>query len=81
MLHHNDGPAHALLIIRSYLAKHPTSVVPYPPYYLDLAPTDLFLFPKLKTTLKGHYFQTIEEVQENVTNPMNSLRTCSVQWT
>jgi hypothetical protein len=28
--------------------------------------TDFFLFPKLKTTLKVHHFQTIEEIQENV---------------
>ena len=39
--------------------------VPYPPYSLDLAPADFFLFPKLKTTLKGCHFQTIEETQEN----------------
>jgi hypothetical protein len=32
----------------------------------DLAPTYFFLFPKLKTTLKGRRFQTIEEIQENV---------------
>jgi hypothetical protein len=30
------------------------------PYSPDLAPADFFLFPKLKTTLKGHRFQTIE---------------------
>jgi hypothetical protein len=31
----------------------------------DLASADLFLLPRLKTTLKGRRFQTIEEVQEN----------------
>jgi hypothetical protein len=46
---------------------------------LDLAPADFFLFPKLKITLKGHRFQTLEEIQENVTNPTNSLCTCSLQ--
>jgi hypothetical protein len=33
--------------------------VPHPPYSPDLAPADFFLFPKLKTTLKGRHFQTI----------------------
>jgi len=52
MLHHDNALAHASLLIRGYLAKHQTSVVPYPPYSPDLAPAGFFLFPKLKTTLK-----------------------------
>ena len=52
MLHHDNAPAHASLLIRSYLAKHQTSVVLQPPYSADLAPANLFLFPKLKSTLK-----------------------------
>jgi transposase len=62
MLHHDN----ASLLIRSYLAKHQTSVVPHPPYSPDLAQADFFLFPKLKTTLKGRHFQTREEIEENV---------------
>ena len=65
MLHHDNAPAHASLLIRSYLAKHQTSVVPHPPYSPDLAPAEFFPFPKLKTNLKGRRFQTIEEIQEN----------------
>ena len=66
MLHHDNVPAHASLLIHSYLAKHQTSVVPHPLYSPDIAPADFFLFPKPKTTLKGCRFQTIEEIQENV---------------
>jgi transposase len=76
MLHHDNAPANASLLIRSYLAEHQTTVVPHPPYSSDLAPADFFLFPTLKTTLKGRHFQTIEEIQEN---PTNSLCMCSVQ--
>jgi len=65
MLHHDNAPAHASLLIRCYLAKHQTSVVTHPPYSPDLPPADFFLFPKLKTTLKGRRFQTIEEIQAN----------------
>ena len=39
--------------------------MPHPPYSPDLAPADFFVFSKLKTTLKGRRFQTIEEIQEN----------------
>ena len=64
MLHHDNAPAQASLLIRSYLAKHQTSVAPHPPYFPDLVQTNFFLFPKIKTTLKGRLFQTIEEIQE-----------------
>ena len=42
ILHHDNAPAHVLLLIRSYLAKHQTSVVPHEPYSPDLAPSILF---------------------------------------
>jgi hypothetical protein len=58
MLHHDSAPAHASLLIHSYLAKHQTSIVPHPPYSLDLTPEDSFRFHKLKITLKGRCFQT-----------------------
>ena len=51
MLYHDSEPAHASLLIRSYLAKRQTSVVLHPPYSPDLASADFFVFPKLKTTL------------------------------
>jgi transposase len=69
MLHHDN----ASLLIRSYLAKHQTSVVPHPPYSTDLAPADFFLFPKLKTTLQRRCFQTIEEIQENVRRELRTI--------
>jgi hypothetical protein len=39
------------------------AVIPHPPYSLDLAPCDLFLFPKMKLKLKGRRFDTIEKIQ------------------
>jgi hypothetical protein len=35
-----------------FLAKHKMAVIPHPPYCPDLAPCDLFLFPKMKLKLK-----------------------------
>jgi len=64
MLHHDNAPGHASLLIRIYRAKHQTYVMPHPPYSPDLASADIFLFPKLKTTLKVRRFQTVEESQE-----------------
>jgi hypothetical protein len=39
--------------------------VPHSLYSPDLAPAHFFLFPKLKTILKRHHFQTTEEIPEN----------------
>ena len=64
ILHHNNVLAHVSLLIRIYLAKHQTSVVPHPPSSPNLVPPDFFLFPKLKTTLKGRHFQTIERFRK-----------------
>jgi hypothetical protein len=52
MLHHDNAPDHASLLICNYLAKHQTSVVLHPPSSPDLASADFFLFPKIKNTLK-----------------------------
>ena len=52
MLHHDNAPDSSSLLIRSYLAKHRKSVVPYPPYSPDLGSEHFFLFPKFKTPWK-----------------------------
>jgi hypothetical protein len=38
-------------------------VITHPPYSLDLAPYDFFLFQKMKLKLKGCQFDTTEEIQ------------------
>jgi transposase len=79
ILHHDNAPAHVLLLIRSYLAKHQTSVVPHLPYSPDLAPADFFLFPNLKTTLKRCRFQTTEDIQENATRELCAITESAFQ--
>jgi len=53
LLHHDNAPAHAALLTRRFLTDSNMTVVPLPPYSHDLAPSDFFLFPKLKMKLKG----------------------------
>jgi len=38
-----------------------------PPYSPDLATCDLFLFQKVKSELKGHHFESKEDIQRSVT--------------
>jgi hypothetical protein len=55
-LHHNYAPSHTSIAVKEFLAQNNITMLPHPPYSPDLAPWDFFLFPKLKTHLKGHHF-------------------------
>jgi len=85
MLHHDNVPAHASLLIREFLKKHETAVVPQPPCPPDLAFADFFLFLKLKSPLKGCQFQTVEEIEENSIRdlraiPQNTFQDAFQNW-
>jgi transposase len=41
-------------------------ILPHPPYSPDLAPSDFYLFPKMKKHLRGQRFHTSEDVQNEV---------------
>ena len=51
------------LVLRDHFAKNSTNIVPQPPNSPDLSQCDFWLFPKLKRPLRGHRFDTIEEIQ------------------
>ena len=59
-LHHNNAPVQCIT-----LAKHQITQVTQSPYSLDLASCDFWLFPKLKSPLKGKRFQIANEIQKN----------------
>ncbi|UYV83264.1 hypothetical protein LAZ67_23000327 [Cordylochernes scorpioides] len=63
LLHHNNAPAHTSLLVRDFLAKNNTLMMPQPPYFPDLAPCDFFLFPKLKRPMKGRRYATLDEIK------------------
>ncbi|UYV65632.1 hypothetical protein LAZ67_3004911 [Cordylochernes scorpioides] len=63
LLHHDNAPAHTLLLVRDFLAKNNTLMMPQPPYSPDLAPCDFFLFPKLKRPMKGRCYATLDEIK------------------
>jgi hypothetical protein len=84
-LHHDNAPCHAALSVRELLAKHSIPVVPHPHYSPDLAPCYFFLFPRLKSTLKGKRFQDVEEIQLNTTRQLQVIskqayQTCTEKW-
>ena len=61
ILHHDNAPAHTTLSVREFLATKQITVLEHPAYSPDLAPSDFFLFPKIKEILKGRHFDDIDD--------------------
>ena len=72
-LHHDNAPIHTALCVREFLPKYNLATLPQTSYILDLAPTDFFLFPRIKTALKGTCFGTTEAIQTAVTKALNEV--------
>ena len=62
------------LVHPCFFVKHQITQVTQPPYSPDLVPCDFWLFPKLKSPLKGKGFQTIDKIQENTIGQLRAIR-------
>ncbi|PNF30316.1 hypothetical protein B7P43_G15022 [Cryptotermes secundus] len=76
---------HNALSVKRYLAKNNIPVMEHPPYSPDLAPCDFFLFPKIKSALKGTRFESVDAVKAKATQLLKSitqddLQHCFQQW-
>lgn len=85
ILHQDNAPAHNALSVKQFLASKNITVLEHPPYSPDLAPCDFFLFPKIKSALKGTHFSMVEEVQAKTAELLRSLtesdmQKCFEQW-
>ena len=85
VLHQDNAPTHNALSVKSFLTKHKITMLEHPPYSLDLAPCDFFLFPKIKSALKGTRFESVDAVKAEATELMNKLseddlQHCFQQW-
>ena len=52
-LHWDNAPVHTSKSVRDFLTRNNIQLLNHPPYSSDLAPSDYFLFPKLKRELAG----------------------------
>lgn len=66
LLMHDNARPHSAATTQTLLQKFKWDIFPHPPYSPDLAPSDFYLFPKLKSHLGGQKFETDEEVQNAV---------------
>ena len=73
ILHHNNAPAHTALSVKQFLVLKEITMLHYPPYLLDLAPCNFFLFPKLKEILKGTRFQGVKDIKTSLTRHLKTI--------
>ena len=62
LLLQDNAPAHTAKLSKDAAAECGFQLLPHPPYSPDLAPSDYFLFPKLKSDMKGRRFQDDDDV-------------------
>ena len=81
ILHHDNAPAHTALSVRKFLATKQITVLEHPAYLPDLAPSEFFLFPKVKEILKGRHFDDIADIRSDTPAalkdiPQNQSQNC-----
>ena len=69
-----------------FLATKQITVLEHPAYSPDLAPSDVFLFPKIKEIWKGMHFDDTDDIRSNTTAalkaiPQNQFQNCYEGWT
>jgi len=84
-LHQDNAPAHNALSVKQFLANKNITVLEHTPYSPDVAPCDFYLFPKIKSVLKGTHFVSKENVNSKTAEILNSLkqhdlRNCFEYW-
>jgi hypothetical protein len=73
ILYHDNALARDALAVREFLTKKSIVKLDHSPHSPDLAPCDSWLFPKLKTALKGHRFSDIVDIQGHATTILQSI--------
>ncbi len=83
---HQDNPlAQNMLSVKCYFPTRATPVLEDAPYAADLAPSNIFLFQKIKSVLKGTQFESMEEVKQKL-EKLRNVQTkedfwhCFDQW-
>ncbi|GFV99942.1 mariner Mos1 transposase [Trichonephila clavipes] len=82
IFHQDNAPAHSALSVKRFLAKHS---IPVLASTLLARPCDFYLFPKVKSALKGTRFESVEAVKEKAARVLKELtkddfQHCFQQW-
>ena len=63
---HDNAPVHTAAVAKDAVKKCDFQEIEHPPYSPDLAPSDYYLFSKLKKDLRGRKFDDDDEVKRAV---------------
>ena len=66
LLLHDNVPAHTSQVAMAAATECGFEILPHPPYSPDMAPSDFYLFPKLKFHLRDTQYGSNEDVIEAV---------------
>ena len=84
-VHFDNAPIHTAEAVKRRMRDLNLVVLPHPPYSPDLAPSDFYLFGKLKNCAKGLIFEdendVVEWVRETFQNISNEeLQSVFTEW-
>ena len=71
--HQLNASPHKTKKVNEFLMKKRISLINHPPYSPDLSPRDCFLFPKLKTKMKGAFYDDIPAIEAAVTEVLKNI--------
>ncbi len=73
LIHHDNASPHTAIPTLAFLGEHDMEMVAHPPYSPDLAPCNFFLFPRLKDSLRGHRFESLDAMKAGVVAQLNRI--------
>ncbi|CAK1592554.1 unnamed protein product [Parnassius mnemosyne] len=66
LFHQDNAPAHKVAVAMAAIQETGFELLEHPPYSSDLAPSDFYLFPRLKERLRGKKFEDDSKVMAAV---------------
>ncbi len=72
-LHMDNASPHTSEDTRKFLMLSRTKVMEHPAYSPDLAPSDYWLYPRLKRPLRGHKFNSLQELEAAVNTQIGEI--------
>jgi hypothetical protein len=63
IFHHDVAPAHKALFVKLCLVQNSITEMEHPSCSPNLAPNGFWLFPKIRSALKGRIFQNMEDIK------------------
>ncbi len=73
LLHHDNASLHTSVLTLALIGSSGIDMVPHPPYSPNLAPCDFFLFPHLKSELRGHKHRNLVDLRTAISRTLEHI--------